>query len=147
MDSVQPVDILLVEDNPHDIELITRALRRKNLANRLTVLRDGARAIEFLFARGRYAGRKGSAPPKLILLDLRLPVVDGLEVLRTIREDPSTRSIPVVVLTSSHQERDIVESYTLGVNSYIIKPIDFEKFAEAVSEIGLFWVLLNHPPR
>ncbi|MEP0822625.1 MAG: response regulator [Ignavibacterium sp.] len=147
MDSVQPVDILLVEDNPHDIELITRALRRKNLANRLTVLRDGARALEFLFARGSYAGRRGSAPPKLILLDLRLPTVDGLEVLRTIREDPSTRSIPVVILTSSRQERDIVESYRLGVNSYIIKPIDFEKFAEAVSEIGLFWVLLNHPPR
>lgn len=147
MDSVQPVDILLVEDNPHDIELITRALRHKNLANRLTVLRDGARALEFLFARGKYAGRQGLAPPKLLLLDLRLPTVDGLEVLRTIREDPSTRTIPVVVLTASRQERDIVESYKLGVNSYIIKPFDFEKLAKAISEIGRLRVLLNHPPR
>lgn len=147
MESVQPVDILLVEDNPLDIKLITRALQRRNLANRMIVVRDGAEALQFLFAQGRYAQRRHAEPPKVILLDLGLPSVDGLEVLRTIRQDPSTRSIPVVVLTASTQERDIVESYRLGVNSYIVKPVDFEKFAEAVSEVGLFWVLLNHPPR
>lgn len=147
MGSVQPVDILLVEDHPLDIKLIKRALQRHHLANRMIVVRDGAEALQFLFAQGRYAQRRDADPPKVILLDLGLPSVDGLEVLRTIRQDPSTRSIPVVVLTASTQERDIVESYRLGVNSYIVKPLDFEKFAEAVSEVGLFWVLLNHPPR
>ncbi|MBI4418724.1 MAG: response regulator [Ignavibacteriales bacterium] len=146
MGSVRPVDILLVEDNPLDIGLIRKALKQKNLANSLVVLRDGAEALEFLFARGNYTGRKGFPPPKVVLLDLDLPTVSGLEVLRTIRGDPATRTVPVVVLASSRQEQDIVESYRLGVNSYIIKPVDFEKFAEAVSQIGFSWVLLNKPP-
>lgn len=147
MESVQPVDILLVENNPLDIKLITRALQRGHLTNRMIVVCDGAEALQFLFAQGRYTQRKDVEPPKVILLDLGLPSVDGLEVLRTIRQDPATRSIPVVILTASTQEREIVESYRLGVNSYIVKPLDFEKFTEAVSEVGLFWVLLNHPLR
>jgi two-component system response regulator len=146
MGSVQPVDILLVEDNPLDIGLIRKALKQKNLAKSLVVLRDGAEALEFLFGRGNYTERRGFPPPKIVLLDLDLPTVSGLEVLRTLRGDPATRTIPIVILASSRQEQDIVESYRLGVNSYIIKPVDFEKFAEAVSQIGFSWVLLNKPP-
>lgn len=134
------VDILLVEDNPNDAELTLRALKQRNLANQLHVCRDGAEAIEF-FAAG--TGRV----PKAVLLDLKLPKVDGLEVLRKIKADERTKTIPVVVLTSSREEPDIERAYAPGANSYIVKPVDFEAFARAVSDVGLYWLLLNHPPQ
>jgi len=136
-------DILLVEDNPHDVELTLHALKRHHLANRIEVVRDGAEALEYLFATGAYAGRQIEDRPRVILLDLKLPKVDGLEVLRQIKADPRTRTIPVVVLTSSREESDIVESYGLGANSYIVKPVDFEQFVEAARIMGLYWLLLN----
>ncbi len=142
----RPVEILLVEDNPNDVELTLRALKKNNIANRIEIVRDGAEALEFIFATGAYAQRSIHNSPKVILLDLKLPKVDGLEVLRQIKSDPRTRTIPVVVLTSSREERDIVESYNLGVNSYIVKPVDFEQFTEAVRQFGLYWLLLNQPP-
>lgn len=140
------VEILLVEDNPNDMELTLHALKKNNLANHIQVVRDGAEALEFLFGTGPYAGRDINHAPRVILLDLKLPKVDGMEVLRRIKSDEITRSIPVVVLTSSREERDIVESYQLGVNSYITKPVDFEQFTEAVRQLGLYWLLLNQPP-
>ena len=142
----EPVEILLVEDNPNDVELTLRAFQKNNITNPIHVARDGAEALEFIFATGAYAGRKVENGPKVILLDLKLPLVDGLEVLREVKADPRTRLIPVVVLTSSREERDIVESYKLGVNSYIVKPVDFEQFTESVRQLGLYWVLLNQPP-
>ncbi|MFH1907270.1 MAG: response regulator [Chloroflexota bacterium] len=142
----KPVEILLVEDNPHDVELTLHALKKNNIANRIEVVRDGAEALEFIFATGAYADRQNVEKPRVILLDLKLPKVDGLEVLRQIKADPRTRTIPVVALTSSREERDIVESYKLGVNSYIVKPVDFEQFTEAVRQLGLYWLLLNQPP-
>jgi two-component system response regulator len=141
-----PVEILLVEDNPSDAELALYALKKHNLANYIHIVRDGAEALDFMFCAGDYAGRRMKDSPKVILLDLKLPKVDGLEVLRRIKADPRTRATPVVALTSSREERDIVESYRLGVNSYIVKPVDFEQFAEAVRQLGLYWVLLNQPP-
>ena len=138
------VEILLVEDNPDDEELALHALQRRKLTNHIHVARDGAEALEFIFRTGIYAQRPNQQP-KVILLDLKLPKVDGLEVLRRIKADESTRSIPVVVLTSSREERDIVESYQLGVNSYIVKPVDFEQFTEAVQQLGFYWLLLNQP--
>lgn len=147
MTDLKEIEILLVEDNPDDVELTLRVLRRQNLANNVHVVRDGAEALEFIFGTGAYAERDINKKPKVILLDLKLPKVDGLEVLRKVKSDERTRVIPVVVLTSSHEERDIVESYKLGVNSYITKPVDFEKFVDAVSELGLYWLLLNRPPR
>lgn len=140
------VEILLVEDNPNDVELTRLALQDNNLTNPLHVARDGAEALEFLFATGAHARREINHVPKVILLDLKLPKVDGLEVLRQIKSDPRTRAIPVVVLTSSREERDIVESYQLGVNSYITKPVDFEQFTAAVRTLGMYWLLLNQPP-
>jgi two-component system response regulator len=140
------VEILLVEDNPRDAELALHALRRHNLANRIHHVEDGAEALDFLFCTGAYATRRIEQGPKVILLDLKLPLVDGLEVLRRVKADSRTRVIPVVVLTSSREERDVVESYELGVNSYIVKPVDFEQFSEAVRQLGLYWVLLNQPP-
>ena len=140
------VEILLTEDNPNDVELTLHTLRRHNLANRIHVVRDGAEALEFLFCTGVYAQRDIAHGPKVVLLDLKLPLVDGLEVLQRIKGDSRTRIIPVVVLTSSREERDIVESYRLGVNSYITKPVDFEQFTEAVHTLGMYWVLLNQPP-
>ncbi|MBK9094312.1 MAG: response regulator [Anaerolineae bacterium] len=140
------VEILLVEDNPNDAELALRALKKNNLANNVAVVTDGEEALDFVFARGAYSHRKIENGPKVILLDLKLPKVDGLEVLRAIKSDPVTRIIPVVVLTSSKEERDIVESYKLGANSYIVKPVEFDKFVAAVKDLGLYWLLLNQPP-
>lgn len=146
MIQVDPVEILLVEDNPHDVELTLRSLRKHNLANHLHVVRDGAEALDFLFGEGAYAGRVVSNQPKVIFLDLKLPKVDGLEVLKRIKSSGVTNKLPVVVLTSSREERDVLESYRLGVNSYIVKPVDFDKFTNAVAEVGLYWLLLNQPP-
>ena len=140
------VEILLVEDNPNDVELTLRVLQKNNISNRIHVVRDGAEALEFVFCTSAYADRSIENGPKVILLDLKLPKVDGLDVLRQIKADPRTKAIPVVVLTSSREERDIVESYRLGVNSYIVKPVDFEQFTEAVRQLGLYWLLLNQPP-
>ena len=140
------VEILLVEDNPTDAELTLRALKKNNLANRVRVVTDGAEALEFIFASGVYKGRDINHKPRVILLDLKLPKVDGLEVLRRIKSDERTRDIPVVVLTSSKEEKDRVQSYKLGVNSYIAKPVDFDQFTRAVSELGLYWLLLNERP-
>lgn len=145
-DTVKEVEILLVEDNPTDAELAIRALKKSNLANKLVWVKDGAEALEFVFATGAYAGRNITNGPKVILLDLRLPKVDGMEVLRQIKEDARTRTIPVVVLTSSKEDRDVAESYQLGVNSYISKPVEFDEFARTVAELGLYWLLVNHPP-
>ena len=140
------VEILLVEDNPNDVRLALHALQRHNLTNHIHVVRDGAEALEFLFCTGAYAHRSLTQSPKVVLLDLKLPLVNGLEVLQRVKGDPRTRSIPVVVLTSSREERDIVESYRLGVNSYITKPVDFEQFTAAVRTLGMYWVLLHQPP-
>jgi two-component system response regulator len=141
-----PVEILLVEDNPNDVELALHALTKHRLSNRIHVVRDGAEALEFLFRTDRYAHLGAETPPRVVLLDLKLPKVDGLEVLRQVKGDARTRSIPVVVLTTSREEPDIAESYRLGVNSYIVKPVDFEQFTEAVRQLGLYWLLLNEPP-
>ena len=144
MDAVA-VEILLVEDSDTDLELALRALTKAKVANHIEVARDGAEALDFLFSQGAFAGRTADNP-RLVLLDLKLPKVDGLEVLRAIKENPATRTIPVVVLTSSHEQRDIVESYNLGVNSYIVKPVDFDGFMAAVADLGMYWMLLNRPP-
>ncbi len=143
---VNEVEILLVEDNPTDAELCIRALKKSNLANNLIWVKDGAEALDFLFAKGAYSGRNGNSPLKVVMLDLRLPKVDGMEVLRRVKADEHTRSIPVVVLTSSAEDRDVAESYKLGVNSYISKPVEFDAFAKTVSELGLYWLLVNRPP-
>ncbi len=144
-DNMNIVEILLVEDNAEDEELTLHALQQRRLGNRIQVVRDGAEALDFIFQTGAFTHRP-DGNPRLILLDLKLPKVDGLDVLRRIKADPRTRSIPVVALTSSREERDIVESYQLGVNSYITKPVDFEQFADAVQHIGYYWLLLNQPP-
>jgi CheY-like chemotaxis protein len=137
------VEILLVEDNPTDAELTLRALRKHNLANRLEWVKDGAAALDFLFARGAYADRAAEPPPRVVLLDLRLPKVDGIEVLQQMRADERTRLVPVVVLTSSKEERDIVTTYQLGVNSFVPKPVAFDEFARTVAELGMYWLLIN----
>jgi two-component system response regulator len=140
------IEILLAEDNPSDERLTLHALYRYNLTNKIHVVRDGAEALDFIFCTGAYAERKITQPPKVVLLDLKLPLVNGLEVLQRMKADPRTRTIPVVILTSSREERDIVDSYQLGVNSYITKPVDFEQFTEAVRTLGIYWVLLNQAP-
>jgi CheY-like chemotaxis protein len=145
-DTVKEVEILLVEDNPTDAELCLRALKKSNCANKLEWVKDGAQALDFIFAKGEYSQRSVINGPKVILLDLRLPKVDGMEVLRQIKADERTRTIPVVVLTSSKEDVDIAESYKLGVNSYISKPVEFDEFAKTVSDMGLYWLLVNHPP-
>lgn len=143
----QQVEILLVEDNPSDLRLTLRALQQHNIANHVEVVRDGAAALEFIFGTGEFESRANEELPKLVLLDLKLPKVDGLEVLQKVKADKRTKRIPIIVLTSSREERDIVESYELGVNSYIVKPVDFEQFAEAIRQVGFYWLLLNEPPR
>jgi len=137
------VEILLVEDNPHDAELTIRALKKANLANRLIHLHDGAEALDFLFAKGAYADRDIGNRPKVILLDIKMPKVDGIEVLRQLKLDEASRTIPVVIMTSSKEEQDIITSYDLGVNSYVVKPVDFDGFAKAVSELGFYWLITN----
>ena len=147
MDAIQAIDILLVEDNPQDAELTVRALKKKNLANRLFVVEDGAVALDFVFSRGKFAGRAPGTSPQVVLLDLKLPKVSGLEVLKTLKQDERTRSLPVVVVTSSREDPDIKEAYALGANSYVVKPVDFDAFAEAVSSLGLYWLMVNQPPQ
>ncbi|MGZ3763796.1 MAG: response regulator [Mucilaginibacter sp.] len=137
------VEILLVEDNPHDAEMTIRALKRANLANRLIHVKDGAEALDFLFAKGMYADRDVKNKPKVILLDIKMPKIDGIEVLRQIKANEATKKIPVVIMTSSKEEQDIITSYDLGVNSFVVKPVDFESFAKAVSELGFYWLIIN----
>jgi DNA-binding response OmpR family regulator len=140
------VDILLVEDNPNDAELAIRALRKHNLVNNFCHVMDGEAALDFMFARGAYSDRNVADRPRLILLDLKLPKVDGFEVLEALKSDARTSMTPVVVLTTSKEERDLIESYRLGVNSYIVKPVDFDKFVAAVRDLGMYWLLLNVQP-
>jgi two-component system response regulator len=138
--------ILLVEDNPDDEKLTLRAFKRNNMLNPIAVARDGIEALDYLFARGAHAKRSGMMPPALIILDLKLPKLDGMGVLKAVREDERTRLIPVVVLTSSKEEQDLVQSYSLGANAYVRKPVDFAEFLEAARILGIFWLALNHPP-
>lgn len=147
MSEVHQVEILLVEDNPADAEMTLRALRRNNLANKVHWVKDGEQALEYMFRSGAYAGRDPVAAPKLVMLDIKMPKVDGIEVLRRIKANEETRSVPVVVMTSSNEERDVMESYRLGVNSYIVKPVQFEAFLETVAKIGLYWVITNRVPK
>jgi two-component system, response regulator len=140
------VEILLVEDSPTDAELTLRILKKNHLANQVVHVKDGEEALDFLFGRGAYINRSVDEKPRVILLDLKLPKIDGLEVLKTIKSDPRTRTIPVVVLTSSKVESDMVASYAMGVNSYIVKPVDFDRFVEAVTNLGMYWMLMNQLP-
>jgi len=142
----EELDILLVEDNQDDMDLALHALRREKLANHIFVARDGEEALDFLFCRGTFADRSFDHPPKLVLLDLKLPKVDGMEVLKQLKGDPRTKTIPVVMLTSSKEERDLVSSYSLGANSFIQKPVDFTQFRETVKTLGMYWLLINQPP-
>ena len=147
MDDLNAIEILLVEDNPHDAELTIRALKKKHLANRVFHAEDGVEALDFLFARGRFADRNMEDSPKVILLDLKLPRINGLEVLRAIKGDERTCTIPVVIVTSSAEDPDVHAAYQLGANSYVIKPVQFEALIEAVSKIGIYWLMVNHPPK
>jgi CheY-like chemotaxis protein len=147
MNDTNVVELLLVEDNAQDLELTLRALRKANLVNDIRIARDGAEALDFIFCEGSCANRTFNGGPKLILLDLKLPKVDGLEVLKRIKTNPLTKTIPVVILTSSREQRDVIESYELGVNSYIVKPVHFDSFVEAVHNFGLYWLLLNKSPK
>ena len=142
----EPVEILLAEDEPSDADLCLRALKRKKVANRIVWVKDGAEALDFLFARGRYASRNGTGRPRLLLLDIKMPKVDGFEVLRQIRADERLATLPVVIMTSSSEERDIVQGYHLGVNSYVAKPVDFASFQQAIEDVGLYWMVLNKVP-
>jgi CheY-like chemotaxis protein len=140
------IEILLVEDSPADVELTLHALRHNNLANRIQVVRDGEEALDYIFCQGSHSTRPFVQQPKLILLDLKLPKVDGIEVLRQVKSDPRTKVIPIIVLTSSKEEKDLVQSYQLGVNSYIQKPVDFSQFRETIKQLGLYWLLVNQAP-
>ena len=147
MKSLNAVDILLVEDNPYDAELSIRAFKKRNLANHLFTVEDGVEALDFIFCRGKYAQRSMTNPPKVVLLDLKLPKLNGLEVLQAIKTDPQTHAIPVVMITSSAEDPDIKAAYDLGANSYVVKPVDFEAFVEAMSNVGFYWLLVNQPPK
>lgn len=147
MASFEQIEILLAEDSSADAEMTLRALRRHNLTNKVHWVKDGEEALDYVYCRGGYSDRNPVSTPKLLLLDIKMPKVDGIEVLRRLKGDESTRHIPVVVMTSSNEERDIVESYRLGVNSYIVKPVEFQTFLETVSKIGLYWMLTNRVPR
>ena len=140
------MEILLVEDNPKDLKLALHALQNEKFSNHIEVARDGEEALDYIFRRGRFAERNADIHPRLVLLDLKLPKVDGLEVLRAIKSDPQTKAIPVVILTSSKEERDMVEGYNLGANAYIQKPVDFDRFREIVKQLGMFWLVVNEPP-
>ncbi|MGD0823420.1 MAG: response regulator [Terriglobales bacterium] len=144
--SSEELDILLVEDSPEDVDLALHTLEREKLANHIFVVRDGAEALDFIFCHGAFTHRSFEHPPKLVLLDLKLPKVDGMEVLKRIKSDPRTKTIPVVIMTSSKEERDLVASYNLGANSYIQKPVDFDQFRETVKTVGLYWLVINQPP-
>lgn len=143
----QELEVLLVEDNMSDVELTIRALRKNNIANKIIHLRDGAEAIDFLFAQGEYANRNILNSPKLILLDLKMPKINGIQVLEKIKSDERTNKIPVVILTSSKEDPDIEKCYALGANSYVVKPVQFETFVKAVQDLGLYWLILNQPPK
>jgi two-component system, response regulator len=145
MVDLNAVEILIVEDNPRDAELTLRALKKNNLANNILVASDGAEALDFFFCRGKYEMRSISHPPKVVLLDLKLPKIGGLEVLKAVKSDKRTSHIPIVVVTSSRQEPDMIEAYALGVNSYVVKPVDFSQFISAMSSLGLYWLLVNEP--
>ena len=145
MEDFNAVEILIVEDNPRDAELTLRALKKNNLANNVLIAEDGAEALDFFFCRGKYAKRSISNPPKVVLLDLKLPKVSGLEVLKAVKSDKRTSHIPIVIVTSSRQEPDIATAYDLGANSYVVKPVDFEQFVNAMSSLGLYWLLVNEP--
>jgi two-component system response regulator len=145
MNENNPVEILLVEDNPRDAELTIRALKKNNLANHLVHVEDGAEALDFLFAHGKYEGRSVDDTPRVILLDLKLPKVSGLEVLRLLKEDQRTRMIPVVVVTSSTEDPDMETAYALGANSYVVKPVQFDNFIEAMRHLGIYWLIVNRP--
>jgi two-component system, response regulator len=145
MNELRAIEILLVEDNPRDAELTIRALKQKNLANNLYHVEDGVEALDFLFGRGNYSDRDMNEPPKVVLLDLKLPRIDGLEVLSALKHDERTRSIPVVIITSSAEDPDVKKAYELGANSYVIKPVQFDSFMEAMVKIGIYWLMVNHP--
>jgi two-component system response regulator len=145
MDDFNAVEILIVEDNPRDAELTLRALKKNNLANSVLIAEDGAEALDFFFCRGKYAKRSISNPPKVVLLDLKLPKVSGLEVLKAVKADKRTSHIPIVIVTSSKQEPDMKDAYDLGANSYVVKPVDFDQFINAMSSLGLYWLLVNEP--
>lgn len=147
MNNTNPVEILLVEDNPHDAEMTTRTLKKSNFLNPLHWVKDGQEALDFLFAEGAYADRKDADPPKLILLDIKMPKVNGIEVLKKIKLDERLRMVPVVIMTSSSEQPDVAEAYRLGVNSYIVKPVEFGAFAEMVAKIGMYWILTNRGPK
>ena len=147
MKDFHPVDILLVEDNPNDAELMVRALKQQHLLNELFVAEDGEQALDFIFNRGKFANRDVSRAPKVILLDLKLPKINGLEVLREIKSNPLTQKIPVVVVTSSSEDPDVRKAYELGINSYVVKPVNFDDFAKTVQNTGLYWLLVNEIPQ
>jgi two-component system, response regulator len=147
MSELKVIEIVLVEDNPRDAELMVRALKKRNLANNLIHLEDGLEALDFLFKRGKYEERKDSVSPKIVLLDLKLPRMSGLDVLREVKNNKITRSIPVVIVTSSAEDPDVKQAYEFGANSYVVKPVNFDAFSDVMSNLGLYWLLVNHPPR
>ena len=147
MSDMQAVDVLLVEDNQQDAELTIRSLKKHKLANNISVVEDGAEALDFIFCKGKYSERDIKHPPRVIFLDLKLPLVGGLEVLRAVKQDERTRSVPVVVVTSLREDPDVKAAYELGANSYVVKPVDFESFTEAIGKLGLYWLLINQPPK